>query len=123
MTAPLTPRAGQPEPFIIRLYDALCRFAERQALREMMVRRSDRLLTDIGFSRETFATEIEAAIAGLQARRETERRVLRELRRCDDRELQDMGISRLDIRRVARAQAKQAMESRRAEVSGQSRAA
>jgi|GEM_PF-5484416 len=127
MTAPNQPQSerpsGAPETIFTRVYDSLCRLAERQALREMMARRSDRLLADVGFSREDFATEIEAAIAALQTRRETERRVLRELNSCDDRELRDMGISRFDIRRIAREHAKQAMEARRAEVRGQARAA
>ena len=123
MTAPSRPQGAKPASWLIRFYDRLCRFSERRALRDMLAMRSDRLLADIGFSREDFAVEIEAAVAAKQTRRETERRVLRELTACDDRELQDMNISRFDIRRIAREHAQQAMEARLAEVRGRNRAA
>ena len=112
-----------PTAFLTRLYDRLISLTERRALREMLARRSDRLLADIGFDRADLATEIEAAVAGLRTRRETERRVTNELAGFSDHELRDLGISRFDIRRVARAQAEQAMEARRAEVRGRARAA
>lgn len=123
MTASSRLRAAKPASWLTRLYDRLCRFSDRQALRGMLSLRSDRLLADIGFSRKDFATEIEAAIAAMQVRRETERRVLRELAACDDHELQDMNISRFDIRRIAREHAQQAMMARLAEIRGRSRAA
>ena len=123
MTAPSRRRAAKAASWLTRLYDRLCRFSERRALRERLAMRSDRLLADIGFSREDFATEIEATVAAMQTRRDTERRVLRELTACDDRELQDMNISRFDIRRIAREHAQQAMEARLAEIRGRDRAA
>jgi len=116
-------QAGKPAFWITRLYDGLCRLSERRALREVLAKRSDRLLADIGFSRADFAAEIEAAVATLQTRRETERRILRELAGYDDRELRDMGISRFDIRRIAREHAQQAVEARCAEIRGRARAA
>lgn len=112
-----------PVSWITRLLDGLRRIGERRALREMMALRSDRLLADIGFSRADLATDIEAAVATLQLRRETERRVLRELTGYSDRELRDMGISRIDIERIAREHAEQAVEARRAENRGQAQAA
>lgn len=118
-----TPGAAKPASWFLGLYDRLSRLGERRALREMLAKRSDRLLADIGFSRQDLATEIEAAVAAAQTRRETERRVLRELASYDDRELRDMGISRFDIRRIAREHAQQAMDARRAEIRDRARAA
>jgi uncharacterized protein YjiS (DUF1127 family) len=109
--------------WITRLYDRLCSLGERRALRETLASRSDRLLADIGFSRADLATEIEVAVAGLQTRRETERRVRRELAGYSDRELHELGISRIDIARFAREHAAQAMEARRAEIRARARAA
>ncbi len=106
-----------------RLLDGLRRLGERRALREMLALRSDRLLADIGFSRADLATDIEAAVATLQLRRETERRVLRELTSYSDRELKDMGISRIDIRRIAQEHARQAVAERRAEIRNRASAA
>lgn len=117
------PQTNKPSSWLIGLYDRLSRLSERRALRETLAKRSDRLLADIGFSREDLATEIEAAVAGLQTRRETERRVLRELASYNDRELRDMGISRIDIRRIAREHAEQAVKARRAEIRGRAQAA
>jgi uncharacterized protein YjiS (DUF1127 family) len=123
MTPESRPQAAQPASWFTRFYDRLCRLAERRALRAMLARRSERLLADIGFDRTDLATEIEAAVAGLQTRRETERRVLRELGGYSDPELRDLGIGRLDIARIARAHAEQAMAARRAEIRGRAKAA
>ncbi|WP_319633683.1 DUF1127 domain-containing protein [Pelagibius marinus] len=112
-----------PASWTTRLLDGLRRFGERRALREMLALRSDRLLADIGFNRSDLATDIEAAVASLQIRRQTERRVLRELAGYNDRELRDLGISRFDIRRIAREHAQQAVEARRAEIRDRAKAA
>lgn len=112
-----------PTAFLTRLYDHLVSLTERRALKDMLTKRSDRLLADIGFNRADFATEIEAAVAALRTRRETERRLLNELSGFSDRDLRDLGISRFDIRRIARTHAEQAMEARRAEVRGRAKAA
>lgn len=112
-----------PTAFFTRLYDGLVSLTERRALQRTLRKRSDRLLADIGFDRADLATEIEAAVAALQTRRETERRVQNELAGFSDRELHDLGISRFDIRRVAREHAEQAMAARRAEVRSRAKAA
>jgi uncharacterized protein YjiS (DUF1127 family) len=112
-----------PASWMTRLLDGLRRIGERRALREMIALRSDRLLADIGFSRADLAADIEAAVATLQTRRESERRVLRELNSYSDPELLDLGISRLDIRRIAREHADQTVAARRAEIRGRARAA
>lgn len=112
-----------PASWPTRLYDSLCRLSERRALREVLAKRSERLLADIGFSRADLAAEIEAAVTTLQTRRETERRVLRELASYNDRELRDMGITRFDIRRIAREHAAQAVAVRRAEIRARDKAA
>ncbi|MEQ8356531.1 MAG: DUF1127 domain-containing protein [Kiloniellaceae bacterium] len=88
--------------------DRLRRLGERRELREMLALRSDRLLADIGFSREQLATEIDAAVNASQQRREIERQTLRELGAYSDRELDDIGIRRDDIRRIAHEHARQA---------------
>jgi uncharacterized protein YjiS (DUF1127 family) len=117
------PQSGKPAPWFTRLYDSFCRLSERRALREVLAKRSERLLADIGFSRADLAAEIEAAVTTLQTRRETERRVLRELASYNDRELRDMGITRFDIRRIAREHAAQAVAVRRAEIRARDKAA
>jgi len=96
-----------------RLLDGLRRIGERRALREMLALRSDRLLADIGFSREALAAEIEAAVAAAQLRRRTERQIRRELHSYSDQQLSELGISRLDIRRIAREHAEQAVNAER----------
>jgi uncharacterized protein YjiS (DUF1127 family) len=96
-----------------RVLDGLRRFGERRALKEMLALRSDRLLADIGYSREELAAEINVAVQSLQERRDTERRIQRELASHSDAELEAMGVTRLDIRHIARARARQAVAIRR----------
>lgn len=101
--------AGAPASFFTRLMDRLRRFGERRALQKMLALRSDRLLADIGYDRTDLAGGIDIAVASLQQRRDTERRIQHELAGHSDAELQAMGITRLDIRRVARERAQQAV--------------
>lgn len=109
---------------VTRLLDGLRRLGERRQLRQMMARRSDRLLADIGLSREQLSEEIEATVGALQQRREIERRVRGELEGHSDRELQDIGIRRDEIRGLAREHAQQAIALNRfgnLDVAGQPR--
>ncbi|MGD1879690.1 MAG: hypothetical protein ACFB13_19575 [Kiloniellaceae bacterium] len=100
------------------MLDSLRRFSERRALQDMLTLRSDRLLADIGFSREDLQDQIEAAVGASQSLRETERRIQRELAGYSDGELQTIGLSRPDIRRVARERAQQAAGSGQAGQAG-----
>ena len=105
--------AATPVSWVTRVLDGLRRFGERRALKEMLALRSDRLLADIGYSRQELAAEIDVAVQSLQERRDIERYIQRELAGYSDAELEAMGIARLDIRRVARERARQAVAIRR----------
>ena len=100
-------------PLHSRLLDALLRFTERRALREMLELRSDRLLADAGFSRAQLAEQIRAAVEDSQQSRKVEQRVRRELSAYSDRELNDIGITRSDVPRLAREEAQLVLEARR----------
>lgn len=105
--------AATPVFWATRVLDRLRRFGERRALKEMLALRSDRLLADIGYSRQELVAEIDVAVQSLQERRDTERRIQRELAGHSEAELESMGIARLDIRRVSRERARQAVAIRR----------
>ena len=83
----------------------------RARTREVLLRQSDRMLDDAGFSRELLLQGVhawpwrtDAALAD-EARdaasmRERRRQAVRELRALDDRELADLDIGRADIVRA-----------------------
>ncbi|MEQ9606111.1 MAG: hypothetical protein RLN99_00425 [Kiloniellaceae bacterium] len=100
------PPSSTSASWATRALDGLRRFGERRALKEMLALRSDRLLADIGYSRQELAAEIDAAVQSLQERRDIERRIERELAGHSDAELDSLGITRLDIRRVSRERAR-----------------
>ncbi|WP_340118345.1 hypothetical protein [Pelagibius sp. 7325] len=104
-----SPASSASASWATRVLDGLRRFGERRALKQMLALRSDRLLADIGYSRQELAAEIDAAVQSLQERRDAERRIERELAGHSDAELDSMGIARLDIRRVSRERARQAV--------------
>ena len=79
-------------------------------------RKSDRVLADIGLSRETLAEGVAAARTELASRRgalvsqrlaawREERRIYRELSSYSDAELADLGMGRGDVRAAARGHA------------------
>ncbi len=79
-------------------------------------RKSDRVLADLGLSRETLAEGVAAARTELAARRgallsqrlaawREERRIYRELSSYSDAELADIGMGRADVRAAARGHA------------------
>ena len=84
----------------------------RARTREALLRQSDRTLADAGFSRELLLAGVDAwpwrvdhaaadaRDAALLAER---RRAVIELRAMNDRELDDLGIARIDIPRVVEA--------------------
>lgn len=118
--SPAAEKAGVPA---LGLYGVLTAVFEAAAgaLRDRATRRrlsleSDRVLADMGFSRETLAAELAAARTEAAARRgalisqrlaawRAERRIRGELSRCTDAELNELGIFRADIPAVSRGHA------------------
>lgn len=108
------------------LWAQLVRFEQRRATREALMRCSDRVLADVGIEREQIplvASGIDpaeyqlrdaalrrwwaAARARLDAAREARRqrrRLYRELDAYNDRELEEIGLRRVDIPAIARGQ-------------------
>jgi uncharacterized protein YjiS (DUF1127 family) len=105
-----------------RLRARLARWQERRRTYDALMRCSDRVLADIGIERAQIpeiaraidpsrsaavpaSRRLAAARARLAAAREArreQRRVYRELMAYQDRELDELGVRRADIRRIAR---------------------
>ncbi len=80
--------------------DTLRNFSHNR-LRSQLVSSSDRVLEDIGFSRELLLQDVSAWVYSIFNEHEKEvRQAISELENYSDRELSDIGIVRCDIKSI-----------------------
>lgn len=92
--------------FIRARIESVLQARARAAAREQLLQLSDRILDDVGMSRELLEQGVSAwpwragvvpAAARRKALARERKRAIRELQACSDRELNDMGLSRAGI--------------------------
>ncbi len=100
---------GRLERHFAALLDAVRRIRTRRRIQAALGRRNSRLLEDIGLSPKMLSARAAAIVAEKRSQREEKKmwreielQVRRELMAYSDRELDDIGISRVDIPRIAR---------------------
>jgi uncharacterized protein YjiS (DUF1127 family) len=111
---------GRLERHFADLSDGVRRIRTRQRILAALGPRGGRLLEDIGLSPTMLSERAAAIVAEKRSRREEnkmwreiERQVRRELMAYSDRELDDLGISRVDIPRIARSHKSSLIDSAR----------
>ena len=127
-TAQMLAKAGGGVASVLRpAWARLVRWQEQRRTADALARRSDRVLADIGIEREhidlvargidprAHETRLErlgrwwasarVRLEPARAARRERRRIYRELMAYNDRELDDLGVRRLDIPGIARGEA------------------
>ena len=90
---------------LLRGFDSYITYLGRSRAREVLLRSSDRMLEDAGFSRELLASGVEAwpwhtpalALTPLDFKQVGNVAAMRELQTYSDKDLHDLGISRSSI--------------------------